>query len=300
MPKISVVTQVYNHEKYIGECIESVLNQTYKDFEYIVVDDGSTDNTPQILKSFGKSIKHIRQENKGPASALNTAIKNASSEFIAWLASDDIFMPTKLEEQIAFFDANPGVDLTYTDFYIIDGNGEIKGEVRSPYYSDKKTFLYNLLRGNFINGSSVMFKRDCIDKVGYFDEEMRYHADGDMWFRMLKYYKFGHVSRILLKYRWHDTNLSHNVKEMKNYLNVYYKKVLSQYELEDIFSKDIVKNHHKFKSYCYREVGEILFNHGLYKSAFSYTIQSLKTYPFSIRTYSSFLLFLWRSIQRII
>ncbi len=299
MTKISVIIPVYNHEKYIAESIESVLNQSYKDFEIVVVDDGSTDRTPEILRDFGCKIKYIRQENKGGAAALNTAIRNSTGEYLAWVSSDDVFMPTKLEDQIKFFNENPGVDLTYADFYIIDKNGEIKREVHSPYYSDRKTFVYNMLIGNFINGSSVMFKRSCIEKVGYFDEEMKYHADGNMWFRMLKHYNFGHIPKPLLKYRWHNTNLSHDTEQMKRYLAIHYKKVFSLYKLEEIFDPNIAEGQKEFKSYSYRILADILFNQKLYTFAFAYMMRSLKASPFSVSIYLSFLFLLLRTVRRL-
>lgn len=284
MPKISVVTQTYNHEKYVRECIESVLCQTCRDFEYIVVDDGSTDNTPDIIKSFGNSLKSIRQENRGAVPALNTAIKNATGEYIAWLASDDVFMPMKLEEQVRFMEANSDVDVSYTDYYVIDGNGDVIREVRSPYYEDKRDFLWNMLKGNFINGSSIMFKRSCLDTVGYFDEQMKYHADGNMWFRMLKQFKFGHVSKTLLKYRWHETNMSHHRKNMKSYLHIYYEKVFDLYD-----PKELVPGSPTAQSATLKIAKVLLSRYGLYSLAFSKLVEGLR--PFSAQGAWAFLSF---------
>jgi glycosyltransferase involved in cell wall biosynthesis len=294
MPKVSVIVPVYNHEKYIAECVESVLNQTYRDFEVVVVDDGSTDRTSEILKRFKDKIRYIWQVNKGGAAALNTAIKNSKGEYIAWVSSDDIFMPAKLEEQIRYFDSNPDVDLTYTDFYIIDGKGEIKQEICSPYYEDKRTFIYNLLIGNFINGSSVMFKRNCIDKVGYFDEEMKYHADGNMWFRMLKHFKFGHIPKLLLKYRWHESNLSHHSKNMKRFLYLHYEKVFKIYSADELFP---------FSTHlgsAYFNIAKILLErHGLYSLAFSKLLEGFGSRPWNVQCLKAIIVFLAIIPQRI-
>ena len=236
MPLVSVVIPVYNHEKYVAECIDSALGQTYRDFEVVVVDDGSTDRTPEILDRYAGRITRIRQENRGGAAALNTAILHARGEFIAWVSSDDVYMPTMLEEQVRFFAAHPEIGLAYTDFYLIDGQGVILHEERSPFYCDRRAFLQNLLACNFINGSSVMFRRKCIDAAGGFDETMRYHADGNLWFRMLRHCAFGHIALPLLKYRWHDTNLSHHTRGMRAYLKLHYRKIFAMYAPEELVS----------------------------------------------------------------
>lgn len=289
MARVSVIIPVFNHEKYIAECIESVLSQTYKDFEIVVVDDGSTDKTPEILKKYARKIEVIRQQNKGGAAALNTAIENSTGEYIAWLSSDDIFMPSKLKEQIGFFEKNPGIDAVYTDFYIIDGNGLVIKEVRSPFYPEKKDFLYNLLIVNFINGSSVMFKRTCIETTGYFDEDMKYHADGNMWFRMLKHFKFRHISKLLLKYRWHTSNLSHHFFQMKRYLYLYYRKIFEIYSVDDFFQPGTSIDEAYFK------IAEILFERRrFYSLAFLKLMDGIKVQPLRLHGYKLMFSFLFR------
>jgi len=128
MVKVSVIIPAYNAE-YIREAIDSVLNQTFKDFEIIVIDDGSTDNTPNILKSYGNKIRWKSQENKGSASATNEGIKMAKSEYIAYIDADDVCLPERLEIQIKYLDEHPDVGLVYTDFYQIDENNKINSKV---------------------------------------------------------------------------------------------------------------------------------------------------------------------------
>jgi len=286
MRRVSVIIPVFNHEKYIAECVESVLGQTYRDFEVVVVDDGSTDRTPEILKRYGDRIRYIRQSNRGGAGALNTAIRNSRGEYIAWLSSDDVFLPAKLEEQVAHFEQHPEVDVTYTDFLVIDGEGKVTGEVRSPYYPDKKRFRYEMFVGNFVNGSSVMFRRKCIEETGYFDEEMRYHADGNMWFRMLKRHEFGHIPIPLLKYRWHDTNISHHFRGMRKYLDLYYRKILKAYPCEEIFPDGGEPGEANLA------LGSILLrHHRLYSLGFSLLCEGIKRNPFKARGYRLMLSF---------
>lgn len=273
MPRVSVITPVYNHERFIAECVESILAQTYNDFEIIVVDDGSTDRTPEILATYKDRITVIRQPNAGGAAALNTALKQARGEYIAWLSSDDVFTPTKLQEQVDFLDNNARFSLVYTDFYYNDTQGSILAKVRAPYFNEKKSFLYHMLVANFINGSTVMFKRTCIDSVGPFDATMRFHADGDLWFRMLKYFEFGHISKPLLKYRWHASNLSHHFREMKRFYRLYYQKIFQLYEVSDFFPEGITL------SEAYFQVAEILERHRMYPMAFSKLAESFRIQP---------------------
>jgi teichuronic acid biosynthesis glycosyltransferase TuaG len=211
-PLVSVVIPVYNDEQYIQECVESALNQDYENLEVIVVDDGSSDSTPKILKRFGEKIHCIHQKNRGTAAALNTGIQNANGGLIAWLSSDDLFLPKKIEHQTEKFRENPFLELVYTDWIMIDSQGNEVKTVHCPFPPAGR-FVFEMLRNNFVNGSSVIIRRECFEKVGYFDETLPADSDGDMWFRMLKQgCHFGHVPLILVKRRWHTGNLSHNYK----------------------------------------------------------------------------------------
>lgn len=274
MPKVSVIIPVYNHEQYVAECIDGVLAQTFRDFEVVVVDDGSTDRTPEILSRYAGRIKAVRQENKGGAAALNTAIRHATGEFIAWVSSDDVYLPTMLEEHVRFFSAHPEIGLAYTDFCLIDGKGVVTREVRSPFYSNKKEFLQNLFAGNFINGSSVMFRRTCMEAAGGFDEQMRYHADGNLWFRMLRYCDFGHIPRILLKYRWHETNLSHHTRAMGEHLLLHYRKIFSLYS-----AVDLVPNVSRAGTAHFILAGVLIKNQGLYRLGLQHIATGLTQQP---------------------
>lgn len=285
MEKVSVVIPVFNQEKYIKECVESVLSQTYRAVEVVVVDDGSTDRTAAILRSYEGKIRYIRQENKGAAAALNKGIKESRGEFIAWLSSDDVYLPTKLEEQLLFFKQNPNAALVYTDFYIIDGRGKIVKEAKSSYFPNKKELIFNLLKRNFINGSSVVIRKRCLEKVGFFDESMKLHADGNMWFRLLKHYRFGHVPKFLLKYRQHQSNASKDIKNMKKFRYEHYRKVFSLYKIEDIFNVNSGSDIEDFKRSSHLNLGMIMLDHSLNSLAISQFYDAIKVNPLNISTY---------------
>ncbi len=128
MPKVSVIIATYNRTHFVCEAIESVLNQTFPDFEIIVIDDGSIDNTKQVLEKYASRIQYIFQENKGRAEARNTGIKNAKCEYIAFLDDDDIWLPNKLEKQVIFLDSHPDIELVYTFTEVINEQGRLLEE----------------------------------------------------------------------------------------------------------------------------------------------------------------------------
>ena len=203
MIKVSVIIPVYNGAKFIKNAIDSVIGQTNQNFEIIVIDDGSIDNTPNILKGYGDKIKYNTQENKGQASAINKGLKMSEGEYIAYLDSDDMYYPEKLEEQLQYFHNHPDVSLVYSDRYHIDSSAKNISLVQSRQLDH---FLF--LQENRLSRSSVMHRRKCLDEVGVFDNCISGSDDWDMWIRMSEKYKFGYINKPLIKYRIHENNLS--------------------------------------------------------------------------------------------
>jgi glycosyltransferase involved in cell wall biosynthesis len=182
-PLVSIIIPAYNVESYIKNAIESALNQTYKNIEIIVVDDGSTDNTKKIIEPYFKSgkIKYIYQHNKGLSSARNTGIKTAQGEYVALLDSDDEFLPEKIEKQVGFLEARPDCDICYCDiWHFQESSPDQLLKINYKYYSGKEVFK-NLLKKNFINPLSVVFRRKVFDKFGYFNENYRRSEDWEYW-----------------------------------------------------------------------------------------------------------------------
>jgi len=240
-PTVSVVIPVYNHEKYIRECVESALDQDYRHLEVTVVDDGSTDATPEILKEFSQRIQYIRQENGGTAAALNNGIRHAKGSLFAWLSSDDVYLAGKIRRQIEEFQKNPSLALIYTDYIKIDAQGNELELVNVPC-PPAEQFVRAMLERNFINGSTVLMRMECFEKVGYYDENFRADQDGDMWFRLLKHgYQFGHIPTPFLKYRWHSSNTSHNSDLMQSCKDQVRLKAIQAFSPEEIFG-DVISN----------------------------------------------------------
>ena len=201
MPKISVVMSAYNEEKYISEAIDSILNQTFQDFEFIIIDDFSTDNTAKIIKSYNdKRIKFLQnKKNLGLIKSLNLGLDTASGKYIARMDADDISIVNRFEKQIEFLDNNPDYILcgTWIDFFTSlkrKNDGHHKPEI---------TYL-DLLRGWCINHPTVMFKNTNLR----YDENYPVAEDYEMWSKMIHYGKIHNIQENLLKYRWHDNNQS--------------------------------------------------------------------------------------------
>jgi glycosyltransferase involved in cell wall biosynthesis len=206
MPKVSVIIPVYNAEKYIKDAIDSVLNQTYKDLEIVVVDDGSTDKTKEIVEIQRRKvvrvhvdIEYIYQMNKGPGAARNTGIKAATGEYIAFLDSDDMWMPEKIGKQVVKFKENPDYGLIHTDRIRLEPDGTLRTTKGKTLEGD---VFKELLMGNFIVCSSVLIKKSCFDDIGLFDEDRNNRAeDYDIWLRIAKNYQIGFIAEPLIRYR---------------------------------------------------------------------------------------------------
>lgn len=216
MPKVSVVITCYNYGKYVSGCLDSVLGQTFQDFEIIVVNDGSTDDTDKIIINYldNPKIKYIRQENKGQACAKNVGIKNSSGEYIAFLDADDKWVNTKLDEQLPLFN-NPRVGVIYSNArYIDEGGKEIHFRLEPFYLKPRAGMVTNwLLFDNFIPFSSSVVRRSCFDRVGIFDESIKMGIDWDLWLRISVDYLFMHVDKPLLIYRLgHSGQMSKNLE----------------------------------------------------------------------------------------
>jgi glycosyltransferase involved in cell wall biosynthesis len=212
MPRISVIIPTYNSAHYLREAIESVLDQTYKDLEIIVIDDGSTDNTKEIVKTYMDRIIFLQQANSGPARARNLGIQKSSGEFVAFLDADDIWYPEKLERQIEIFLKNPQYGLVHSDALIrsVDNSQpdrlwfDFKRRVKSgKVFSD-------LLAECSIILPSVIIRRQCLEETGCFDENLKIWEGYDLWLRVAYSYLIGFVDAPLFLRRIHSDNLFYN------------------------------------------------------------------------------------------
>lgn len=215
MPKVSVTIPAYNAMEYLPETLENVLRQTYEDFEVIVVNDGSSDETEQWVSQIEDSrVKLISQKNQGLAGARNTGISHAKGEYIAFLDADDLWEPTKLEKQLRVLEENPEVGLVYTWVAYINETGEPTGRVfknQAEGYVWGKLIEHNIVE----SGSVAMVRSSCFETCGLFDRNLgSYIEDWDMWLRLATDYPFKVVKEPLVYYRQRPGSASRNWEAM--------------------------------------------------------------------------------------
>lgn len=179
--KISVIIPTCNRQEFLAKAIASVLGQSWQDFELLVVDDGSTDDTARLAAGYGGLVRYLYQENRGPAAARNTGIRAAAGELIAFLDSDDCFAPEKLALQQAAMAANPGYLISHTD-EIWYRRGELLPQ-KKKHFRPHGLIFAACLKLCVVGMSTVMARREFFDKVGYFDEELPCCEDYDLWLR---------------------------------------------------------------------------------------------------------------------
>jgi glycosyltransferase involved in cell wall biosynthesis len=209
--EVSVIIAAYNAERYIRDAIESVLCQTFADFELIVVDDGSTDDTAAILDSFTDNrIKVVHQENAGRYIANNRAMSLARGQYIANLDADDLFLPQKLERQVSYLDENPDIGLVGTLATIVHPKTGV--EYLSHYLITDAEIRRHIVRVNPIIHSSVVFRKRVVDTVGPYSTEVAYGADYEYWIRIMRDFKVENIPEVLVVKREFSEGMTHTRK----------------------------------------------------------------------------------------
>jgi serine acetyltransferase/glycosyltransferase involved in cell wall biosynthesis len=209
IPRVSVIVPAYNSMKYLPETLESILQQTFQDFEVLIINDGSSDNIVEWFSQIeDPRVKLISQTNKGLSSARNTGIANSQGEYIALLDSDDTWEKTKLEKQVNYLDQNPSVDVVHTWIKLIDEKGKSTGRILKSYAQGN--IFREIIQQNVIACLSVIARRCCFESVRGFDENLRSLEDWDIWIRIAKDYKFAVIPESLANYRQIPTSLSKN------------------------------------------------------------------------------------------
>jgi len=286
--KFSVVIPAYNRAKELPKCIDSVLSQTYKDFEIVIVDNGSTDNSKDIVQSYinqDSRVKYFWQENSGsPAGSRNTGIKNALGEWVAFLDSDDYWYETKLEEVRHKIDnlSDEYIAISHYEDKEIDGTKVAtlehgKNISDSPY--DELLF-----KGNSLSTSSMTVRKDKLFEIGFLDIRKDYFAveDYDMWMRLAKVGKFAYIHNTLGVFSISGYNMSGNTELVNNNLKTL---VLNHIDNLCIANKEKLKKIHGSRIDYYKGRGYQL--NGQMSKAIPILFHSIVEYPFSIKKYVS-------------
>lgn len=289
MPLASVIMPSYNHEKHISEAIESVLNQSEKDLELIIVDDASKDSSPEIIKAYQEKDSRIRTifhaQNKGIAKTVNDGIEHASGRFIAIVASDDIWICDKLEKQLKVLEENEDL-VVCADNLVIDANSNavenITAQKRGVSLKKRSGNIFKeLLESNFVSGSSIILKRANLQGIGY-DENYKYLSDWKFSLDLAKQYNYYFLPEPLVKYRIHGSNsIQQDGPGWLKDFALFGKDILEKYE-NDLPGRIKAKFLFRIGSYasCQKD----------FPKARKYFLKAVITYPYKIAYLQSLLL----------
>ncbi len=210
---ISIITPTYNREAFLPAAIESVLAQSYKEFELIIVDDGSTDNSRELINTYAEKdsrVKYLYQENQRQSVARNYALSVAKGDFICFLDSDNYWPSDKLEKSIKAFEVYPDADIVYGDCITIDEQGNELHRHNMRRYSGRIAAL--LLKDNFISMNTTMTRRKCFNEMGGMSGKRRVADDYDLWLKFSARYRFQYIPEFLAYYRVMENQISSNKK----------------------------------------------------------------------------------------
>lgn len=270
----SVIVVTFNRAEYLFRCLNSILKQTYNGIEVIVVDDGSTDNSKDIVHSFNDNrIIYINEGKKGNVSLLrNIGIKRASYEYIAFCDDDDMWSKDKLEILIEYMATEK---IVCTNAFVVDDKDKVIYEQITPFSSDRYVDIYQLLVDNRIQTSCVAVRRDVLEEVGLFDEhEGNRSEDWCVWIKIALKYKIKYVNRSLVSYRVHESNLSR-----KSYID---KIELAMRNIEILrpflknSDKKVIESARKGLSLVYKKLTNLNYRNGFYNRSLGYCREYLR------------------------
>jgi glycosyltransferase involved in cell wall biosynthesis len=287
LPLVSCIIPSYNRPHYVCEAVDSALAQTYEALEVIVVDDGSTDNTLEVLKKYGDKIKVLDQPNAGTAAARNTGVAASSGKYLAWLDSDDSWLPQKISAQVEAAERHPEAAVVYTLCQQFDENGEPPppaGPIAIPVETVQKDILNMLIVESQVMPSSCLIRRDNYLSVGGYDPEYRFSEDWELDFRLALRYQYVSINAPLTRYRVHPASKSndrapHAFGRLKLREKIEASCLAMLAENPDPILKDAYAQHQKkYALTCYR-TGKISLKQKNYAQAKAYLDHAVKMAP---------------------
>jgi glycosyltransferase involved in cell wall biosynthesis len=233
MSKVSVLIPAFNAAKYLPVAIDSVVSQTLLDWQIMLVNDGSTDDTDQVvapyLEKLGNKIRYIKQENRGLPAARNTGIRESSGEYLALLDADDIWLPSRLSESVEALSNKPQAGLSYALITQIDPEGHLGYTFPgNGKHGEGRIAPYIYMRKIELPCPTLTFRRKCLDEVGLFDETMRATEDRDLWLRIALKYEVAFVPKVLAYYRISPQSMSADPERMLRAQRVFIRKHFGQ------------------------------------------------------------------------
>ena len=258
-PLVSVVLPTYNCARFLPESVGAVLSQTYTHYEVIVVDDGSTDNTKDVLNPFMQKIRYIKlEQNKGLPVARNTGIQSARGKYVAFIDADDLWLPEKLQTDIEYFETHPEVSMVYSKHINIDEKGRVvNGSVKKQLPSGN-VFTQLFSEQNFVIASSVVVRKNVFETTGLFDEQLFNCQDWDLWLRIAFHFQVAGINKPLVKYRHNPHSLSKNRNNVLKYQKIVIDKIYNKFKdkengiNEKLYKKRLASHYAKVGRYYLR------------------------------------------------
>lgn len=275
--KVSVIIPTYNYARFVGQAIENALGQTLPPTEVIVVDDGSTDDTAIVLASFGDRIRVVWQQNRGVAAARNAGAALATGGLLAFLDADDLWLPRKLERQVARFQAAPDLGLVHCGMEEIDADGVALGQRLDGLEGRISTEMLLFRRGTVLGGGSgAVVARLVFEAIGGFDEQLSTSADWDLYYRIAAVSEVGFVPEILLRYRIHGANMHANFHAMEHDMLLAFKKAFRECPVAEPLPRSVRRRGY---GNLHRVLAGSFFSTGDYHKFMAHAVQSLLLTP---------------------
>jgi glycosyltransferase involved in cell wall biosynthesis len=284
-PKVSVVIATYNRDSFLAETIDSVLQQRFQDYELIVVDDGSTDQTRALVESYGPRIRYLYHENRGPSAARNLGVRHARAPWISFQDSDDLTEPNHLETLYAYAKEHPGCGMVFANGAYLSGAQSKRGTIIPPAKSQRLASngvrLIDLFEKSIVRLQAALISREAYDAVGGHDESLRICMDLDLSFRLLMNYPVAYLDRVVFWYRFHEGNSGKN-EELRLTENIrVIKKLLEQFPTaeRELGARRIAKR----MSYRYYRLAKKRWSRGQREQAREAIRESISLRPFFLK-----------------
>lgn len=272
-PLVSIIIPAYNHANYLQQAIESVLRQDYPNVELIVLDDGSTDNTREVLQQYTGRFYWETQENIGQANTLNKGWKMAKGEILSYLSADDVLMPKAVRTSVRYLEANPDVVLTYCDFNLIDPNSHVIRPVRTPVFNYKDM----LVKLACPPGPGAFFRRAAFDAAGLWDSSIKQMPDYDYWLRLGLQGPFLRIPEVLAGFRVHDASQTFAAADDRKAVEPVL--ILTRFFEYPQLSPDLTGLKNQALGNAHLISSQLHFRAGRYRLSCTYLMQAFSLYP---------------------
>jgi glycosyltransferase involved in cell wall biosynthesis len=273
LPLVSLVIPSYNHGRYLGAAIESVLAQDYPYVELIVIDDGSTDDSPEILRQYGTRFHWEVQANQGQVATMNRAWNQSRGDILGYLSADDLLLPGAVSASVTCLRQNPDAVLAYCDFNLIDPDGALVRRVRTPEF-DYREMVTKMICPP---GPGAFFRRTAFEKVGGWHTGFRQNLDYEYWLRLALHGRFVRIPRVLAAYRVHPTSQSFaSTSVIRPWEPV---QIIESYFASPLVPADLRGTQSQALSMAYLNSGRLHFRMGHYGDGLAALCRAFSLYP---------------------